>query len=97
MYKLKLNFNNLLQLQFSVTPGTGAIALAHFETTPGICPSSSMCDFESGTCNWTSTDPNFAFTLQLANGNDWGGAARALYDHTTETQFGHVMEAYNGI
>ena len=98
---LNLTNNLLLQLKFIASPGSGAIGLAHFLTSPGLCQtlSNAICDFESGNCNWTSSSVNSAFGWKLteANGNSWGGVTGSEYDHTTETEYGHFMEASSGI
>jgi hypothetical protein len=61
--------------------------------------SNSICDFESGNCSWTSSYVNsaFAWKLTMANENTWAGASSSEYDHTTESEYGHFMEASTGI
>ena len=80
------------------SPGSGAIALSEFSTTAGICQGDSICDFESGNCGWTvsSTNPNYQFKLTQADSVIWRDS-RDVYDHTTEADEGHFMEAHGGI
>ena len=88
----------MLQLRFAALPGNGAIALAGFSTMVyGICPPT-ICDFESGNCNWTSTytNPIYSFKLIKAGNAGWEVSSRQEYDHTTESGSGHFMEASGG-
>jgi hypothetical protein len=57
---------------------------------------SQVCDFESGQCGWTTNNNGgnpFVFKLIQASKALWDSLK---YDHTTETELGHFMEASNG-
>jgi hypothetical protein len=76
--------------------GGGAIALDNVVGQIGSCPNSQVCDFESGQCGWTTNNNSgnpFVFKLIQASNALWDSLK---YDHTTETEFGHFMEASNG-
>ncbi len=77
--------------------GGGAIALDNMIGQFGSCPTrNQICDFESGQCGWTTNNnigSPFMFKLIQASNALWDTRE---YDHTTETQYGHFMEASNG-
>ncbi len=76
--------------------GGGAIALDNMVGQVGSCPMNQVCDFESGQCGWTTNNNNtFMFKLTQASKALWGLNVDK-YDHTTETNAGHFMEASNG-
>ncbi len=75
--------------------GGGAIALDNMVGQVGSCPTNQICDFESGQCGWTTNNNGspFMFNLIQASNALWDSRK---YDHTTETEYGHFMEASNG-
>ena len=77
----------------------GAIGLGYLKTKAGVCDQGSICDFESGSCNWTSTstNPNYKLKLTQATGDAWGESDGSEYDHTTDSSYGHFMEASGGL
>jgi hypothetical protein len=85
-------------LNFTINSGLGAIAFDQFFGFPNQCPFSGVCDFENGMCDWiikNNTENNFyKFRLVEARSVQY---ELAEFDHTTESEFGHFIQTYNGI
>lgn len=77
-------------MNFNANFGNGAIALSDFVTYQGSCELNSICDFEGGNCSWASSSKNPSYNFQLVK------SSLSEHDHTTESGFGHLMEASNG-
>jgi len=76
--------------------GGGAVALDQFVPMSGQCPMTQTCDFENGLCGWnpSSSGGQYAFKLIQASQANW---LTDKLDHSTESEFGHFLEAANGI
>jgi len=79
-----------------VYSGGGAVALDQFVPMLGECPMTQTCDFESGLCGWnpSSGGGQYAFQLIQASNAVWQSDK---FDHSTDSSFGHFLEAANGI
>lgn len=67
----------------------------------GTCPTSQTCDFESGLCDWIidpPSNPNSQYTFKnIYASNSAVSWINGKYDHSTESNFGHFLEAANGM
>lgn len=81
---------------FLAYSGGGAVGFDGFVGRSGQCPFNSVCDFESGLCDWTPTASGTStnrYNFALTQGTS---SSSGTFDHTTETQYGHFIEAING-
>ena len=83
-------------MQFSAYAGGGAIALDKFTALLNQCPFDGVCDFESGMCDWNAFNTNnseYKFKIVMARDEADQGV---MIDHTTQTEYGHLLQARNG-
>ena len=87
-------------MKFEIYSQGGAIALDEFNAINGPCPSSEVCDFESGPCGWIldNSFAQYAFKLIGAYEAKWDKYGYFdKFDHSTDTYTGHFLEASDGI
>ena len=83
-------------MKFSAYAGGGAIALDKFTGLPNKCPFDGECDFESGMCDWISLNTsNNDYKFKIVTARDEGDQG-LMIDHTTQTEYGHLLQAKNG-